>query len=141
MQKTRVIKKGDNEVKWFLIDAKGQNLGRLAVKISKVLMGKDKVTYTNNLFSGDNVIVINAKDVAISPKKVSSKMYYRYSGYPSGLTESSFEELMSKNPGVVIKNAVKGMIPNTKMGKVIMSHLHVSNDEKHQYDAQKPVTL
>ncbi len=141
MQKTKSIKKADLQLNWYVIDAKEMNLGRLAVEASGLLMGKKKVTYAKNLFSGDNVIIINAKDVKVTPRKVTDKMYYRHSGFPGGLRALSFEGMMKKNPSAVIREAIHGMVPKTKMGAEILSHLYVYNDEKNPHEAQKPIKL
>jgi large subunit ribosomal protein L13 len=141
MQKSSVIKKDQVKQGWVLIDAANANLGKLAVELSALLIGKRKLTYTTNLFSGDNVIVINAKDIRVSAKKVTTKVYHRHSGYPGGLSTLSFEQLMRKNPSAVVRNAVKGMVPKTKIGDEMLSHLFVYNDEKNPHEAQKPTTL
>lgn len=141
MQKTRVIKKADNQPHWYLIDAQGMNLGKLSVKAASLLLGKGKVTYTSHLFSGDNVIVINAKGIKVNEKKGEGKMYHRHSGFPGGLHTLNFNQLLVKNPSVIIKKSVKGMIPKTKLGDEIITHLYVYNDEKNPHEAQQPITL
>lgn len=141
MKTTRSIKKEEVKPNWYIIDAKGMNLGRLAVKVATLIKGKNKVTYAPNLLSGDHVIIVNAKGIEVSTKKVENKEYHAHSGYPGGLKTLSFSKFMAKNPSTVVKIAVKGMLPKTKMGDKMLSLLHVYNDDKHPHEAQTPIKL
>lgn len=146
MQKSTVIKKADVKKDWYLIDATGVSLGKLSVAISKLLIGKNKLTYASNLDSGDNVIVINAKGIRVSDKKLSlktktGKIYRKHSGFQGGLKSVPFAVMFSKKPKTVIKLAVQGMVPKTKMGDQMMSHLFIYEDDKYEQEAQKPIKL
>src|SRR5258708_37710035 len=116
MNKTTTATKAKEIVRqWELVDVKGKVLGRVAVKIAKLLMGKSKPYFVRNLDCGDYVVVINAKEVAISGKKEGQKIYFRYSGYPGGLTQESLERLRARKPGDIITHAVKGMLPQNRL--------------------------
>lgn len=141
MQKTKVIKKADLQHSWYLIDASKYPLGKVSVMIAELLIGKKKLTYTTNMFSGDNVVVVNAAKAHVSPKKTSTKMYYKHSGFPGGLVEKTFEQLLKKSPRAVIMHAVKGMVPKTKMGDEMLRHIHIYNDAQHEHEAQQPINL
>src|SRR5450759_1062058 len=114
--KTYVPKQGDIETKWYLVDATGQNLGRLASDIARVLRGKHKAQYTPNDDVGDFVVVTNADKFRVSGKKLTDKTYFRHSGYPGGLRETSLEDLLVKHPERALEKAVRGMLPHTKLG-------------------------
>lgn len=119
--------------KWHLVDVKGKVLGRVAVDIAHELMGKGKSYFVKNLDCGDYVVVVNAKGVAVTGKKLREKTYYRHSGYPSGLKGDSLKELLQKDPRKVITNAVKGMLPQNKLRATMLKRLYVFSDEKHTY--------
>lgn len=125
---------------WYSIDAEGQILGRLATKAADLLRGKHKATYTPNLDSGDNVVILNAAKVKLSnDRKLTGKVYYRHSGYPGGIKKETFEEAMTKHPEKVIINAVKGMLPPSKQGKEQMTRLRVYKDANHKHTQEMQV--
>jgi len=129
------------EGKWFLMDAKGKILGRLAVQVARLLTGKDKKTFLPHWESGDSVVVINAKEITVSGTKRTKKMYKHYTGYQGGLKEYNFEKLMEKDPTAIIKKAVKGMLPKNRLGSRMLNRLFVYSDDKHKQQAQKPEIL
>ena len=133
------VKKMEKE--WFLIDAEGQILGRLASNIAKILMGKHKPTYTPNVDTGDYVIVVNAEKIKVTGKKLTDKIYYRHSGYLGGLKEETLMSLLSRKPEKVIELAVKGMLPKNKLGRKMIKKLKVYRGPEHPHQAQKPKVL
>lgn len=126
--KEKNIKKG-----WHLIDARGEVLGRISSQIAKILQGKNKTNYSTNLDTGDNVVVINAKYIRLTGKKLEEKTYLRYSGYPGGLRKISFQEMLIKNPAKTINLAVSGMLPKNKLRDKRLARLYIFPDEKHTY--------
>lgn len=118
---------------WQLIDAKGKVLGRVAVEIAHLLMGKSKPYFVRNLDCGDYVVVINAKDVAVTGKKLTEKTYYRHSGYPSGLKGESLKDLIARRPEEVVTHAVSGMLPQNKLKDTMLKRLRVFATEEHKY--------
>ncbi len=139
--KTFLPKKETIEKKWWLIDAEGIVLGRLATKIANILRGKDKPTYTPFFDTGDFVIVVNADKVKLTGKKEEQKMYYRHSGYLGGLKETSFKHMIAKHPERVITHAIKGMLPKNKLNRKILKKLKVYAGSEHKHKAQKPESL
>ena len=136
---TYSLKQKDIKKKWYLIDAEGLVLGRLASKISMILRGKHKTTFTPHLDCGDNVVVINAKKVKLTGSKEKKKVYFKHTGYPGGLKETSFLEMINgKNSTNVIRKAVERMMSANALSKKQLSNLKVFNDEKHTLEAQKP---
>jgi len=131
----------EREIKWYLVDAKDKILGRLAVKVARILMGKHKPTYAPHIADGDGVIVINARKIKVTGEKLSQKLYKRYSGYPDGLKEIPLAKLLEKKPEEVIRHAVKGMLPKNKLAKLMLRRLRVYPDEKHPHIAQRPITM
>ncbi len=127
--------------RWYLIDAKNKVLGRLGTKIAKILMGKDKVDFARYDDRGDAVVVINAAKVAVTGRKEQNKTYYRYTGYPSGLKETSLEKLREKKPEALIYHAVAGMLPKNRLGKGLIKKLYIYPEEKHPHEAQKLIEL
>lgn len=127
--------------RWFVVDARGKVIGRLASKVATVLLGKNKVSFLPYLDSGDYVIVINAAKIASTGNKEEKKIYYRYSGYPGGLKERTLKTLRSEKPEMVVKHAVAGMLPKTKLGKAVIKKLYVYSGEKHPHEAQKAEEL
>lgn len=123
---------------WVVIDAKGQTLGRLASQIAKILMGKHKPEYTPHVDTGDYVVVINAKEVKVTGKKSSQKKYFRYSGYPGGIRERTFAEMLVKHPTKPIEEAVKNMLPKTVLGRRMLKKLKVYAGPEHPHQAQDP---
>lgn len=132
------VPKGEVEREWLLVDAEGQNLGRLATKIAHLLLGKHRPDYTPGVLMGANVVVINAEKVDVYPTRLDSKMYYRHSGYPGGIKEISLRRQLEKFPERVIESAVKGMIPKTKLGRRMLKNLHVYAGVEHPHQAQQP---
>jgi large subunit ribosomal protein L13 len=126
---------------WHIVDAKGQILGRLSSQVARVLMGKTSPGYTPHVDAGNGVIVINAADIAVTGTKVKTKMYRSYSGYPGGYKERPFESVMKQDPAIVIKHAVKGMLPKTRLGKRMITRLLVYPGSDHPHSAQKPKPL
>ncbi len=136
--KTYVPKKDELEKKWWLIDAEGKVLGRLATEIAVLLRGKKNPKYIDFMDSGDFVVVINAEKVKVTGKKMEQKKYYSHSGYPGGLKERTLKELLAKKPEEVIKKAVWGMIPKNRLGRSIHKKLKVYRGTEHPHQAQKP---
>jgi len=126
------------ERKWYVIDAEGRNLGRMASEVASILRGKKKATFTPHVDCGDYVIVINAEKVAVTGKKRQEKIYKRHTGYPGGLRECTFEELMEKHPTEAVRHAVKGMMPKGKLGRQMFKKLKVYAGPEHEHQAQKP---
>ena len=123
---------------WLLIDAENQTLGRLASKVAYLLRGKHKTSFTPHLDMGDNVIVINAKKVRLTGKKLTDKVYVRHTGYPGGQRFGTPKELLVSKPEFIIKRAVKKMLPATRLGDAVIKNLHVFAGDKHEHDAQQP---
>ncbi len=139
--KTYIPKKADIEQKWYLVDLKGAILGRAAGRIADILRGKTKPYFTPHLDCGDHVIVVNASHVALTGRKASDKKYYRYTGYPGGLRETTFKKEIEKFPERVVERAVRGMIPHNRLGRKMFKKLHVYANEHHPHQAQKPEPL
>ena len=136
---TYSLKKKDIKKKWYLIDANGLVLGRLAAKVASILRGKHKTTFTPHLDCGDNVIVINAKKVMMTGNKVKEKKYYKHTGYPGGLKELYFKDIIKgTNPESIIKKAVERMMTSNALTKKQLSNLRIFKDEHHKLEAQKP---
>lgn len=136
--KTYVPKKDEIEKRWWLIDAEGKVLGRMATEIAVLLRGKKNPKYVDFMDSGDFVIVINAEKIRVTGKKLEQKKYYSHSGYPGGLKEKSLKELLEKKPEEVIRKAVWGMIPKNKLGRAVHKKLKVYRGPDHPHQAQKP---
>ena len=139
--RTYALKSKDIQRKWWLVDADGKVLGRMASRIAKILQGKHKPNYSPYLDAGDHVIVINAEKVLLTGKKVKQKVYYRHSGYPDGLKKIKFLEMLNKNPEMIIIQAVKGMLPHNKLGRAMLRKLKVYSGSQHPHQAQKPELL
>jgi len=140
--KTYTTKESDiSQKRWYLADAKGKVLGRLAGKIARTLTGKGKSIYTPHLDCGDGVIVINAKDIVVTGKKLLQKKYTSYSGYPGGLKVKTLETMLEERPTEVIRHAVKGMLPKNKLGRGMLSRLKVYPASEHPHEAQMPIPL
>ena len=129
------------ERKWYVVDAEGATLGRLASEIEKVLRGKNKPEYTPHIDTGDYVIVVNAEKVKVTGKKLQQKIYYNHSDYVGGMKETTLAELLAKKPEKVIELAVKGMLPKGPMGRDMIKKLHVYAGPEHANQAQKPEVL
>jgi large subunit ribosomal protein L13 len=137
--KTYVPKKEQIEKKWWLVNAEGKVLGRLATEVAVLLRGKRKPEFVDFLDSGDFVVVINAEKVKVTGKKMEQKKYYSHSGYPGGIKEKSYKELLENKPEEIIKKAVWGMIPKNKLGRAVYKKLKVYRGPHHPHEAQKPV--
>ena len=139
--RTKVPKKNEIQEKWWVIDAEGKVLGRLATKIATILRGKNKLYFTNFMDIGDYVIVVNAEKVRLTGKKPKQKIYRSHSGYIGGLKEITFEKLIAKKPEEVIRRAVWGMLPKNRLGRAIFKKLKVYRGPNHPHQAQKPELL
>jgi large subunit ribosomal protein L13 len=139
--KTYTPKKGEIEQKWYVVDADGQVLGRLATRVASVLRGKHKPQYTPFLDTGDHVIVVNAAKVVLTGNKREKKVYYSHSGYPGGLKQTTSKEMMEKHPERVMMMAVKGMLPHNALGRALLKKLRVYAGPEHDQEAQKPEPL
>ena len=129
------------ERKWYVVDATGYTLGRLASEIAKVLRGKNKAIFTPHIDCGDYVIVVNAEKIKVTGKKLDQKIYYNHSDYVGGMRETTLREMMAKKPEKVIELAVKGMLPKGPLGRSMIDKLHVYAGPEHEQAAQKPVEL
>jgi large subunit ribosomal protein L13 len=127
--------------KWFLVDASGKTLGRLATEVASVLAGKRNPKYVPYIDMGDQVVVVNAEKIRLTGLKSGQKVYRRYTGFPGGLREESFVRLLERKPEQIIEEAVKGMLPKTKMGRKMVSKLQVYKGDKHPHAAQNPQPL
>ena len=131
-------KQGEIVRKWYVVDASGQTLGRLATQIADTLRGKRKPTYTPHVDTGDFVIVVNAEKIAVTGNKREDKMYYRHSGYPGGLKSRSLNEMLERRPEEVIRLAVKGMLPRNRLARKQLTKLKVYAGPEHPHAAQQP---
>ena len=139
--KTYSVKANEIKREWYLINAEGKTLGRLASEIAKILKGKHKPIYSPHLDCGDYVIVINAEKIRVTGRKLDQKIYYRHSGYPGGLKSITLREQFAKHPERVIKAAVKGMLPKNRLGRKMLKKLKVYAGDSHPHQAQKPKVL
>lgn len=129
------------ERKWYVVDAEGKTLGRLASEVAKVLRGKNKPTFTPHIDTGDYVIVVNAAKIAVTGKKLDQKIYYHHSDYVGGMKETTLREMLAKKPEKVIELAIKGMLPKGPLGCQMITKLHVYAGPEHEQQAQKPEAL
>ena len=141
MRQTTMAKEATIERKWYVVDAEGLTLGRLASEVATVLRGKHKPTYTPHVDTGDFVIVINAEKVALTGKKASDKMYHRHTGHPGGLKSTTAGDLRENKPERLIELSVKGMIPDNRLGRKQLTKLHVYRGAEHGHAAQQPEVL
>ena len=139
--KTYMANPDKSERKWYVVDAEGQTLGRLAAEVAKVLRGKNKPEFTPHIDTGDNVIVINAEKIKVTGKKLDQKVYYHHSDYVGVMKETTLREMMAKKPEQVIELAVKGMLPKGPLGRTMIKKLHVYAGAEHAHQAQKPEVL
>ncbi len=139
--KTYYAKKGEIDRKWYLIDASGKTLGKLATEAAKILRGKNKAIYTPNVDCGDFVVVVNAEKIKVSGKKMQDKKYYRHSGHIGNLKAETLEEKLKKKPEDVIRIAVKGMLPRNKLNRKVIKKLKIYKGSSHPHKAQKPEKL
>jgi large subunit ribosomal protein L13 len=126
------------ERKWHVIDAEGQTLGRLATEIARLLRGKNKPQYTPHVDTGDFVVVVNAEKVVVTGKKAEQKVYYRHTGYPGGLRETSYETMLERKPTEILRKAVRGMMPRTRLGRQQFRKLKIYAGPEHPHEAQAP---
>ncbi|HEX9550285.1 MAG TPA: 50S ribosomal protein L13 [Candidatus Limnocylindrales bacterium] len=139
--KTYTVRESEIERRWFVVDATGQTLGRLATQVARVLSGKHKPTWTQHLDTGDHVIVLNASKVSISAGKTESKLYIRHSGHPGGYKEETLGRLLERRPEEVVRRAVKGMLPKTRLGAQQLRKLKIYAGNDHPHQAQQPEPL
>jgi large subunit ribosomal protein L13 len=139
--KTTYPRKEDIKRAWHLIDVNGEVLGRISAKVAGLLKGKHKVDFSPHVDMGDGVVVINAEKVKITGKKLEQKVYKRFSGYPGGLRLEKLESLLKRRPEDVLRHAIKGMLPKTKLGRKMMKRLRVYAGDKHPHTAQEPKKL
>ncbi|MGF1472651.1 MAG: 50S ribosomal protein L13 [Rubrobacteraceae bacterium] len=126
------------ERKWYVVDAEGKTLGRLASEIARILRGKNKPRYTPHVDTGDFVIVVNADRVSVTGKKAQQKLYRRHTGYPGGLREASYEQMMDRKPTEILRKAVYGMMPKTRLGRQQFKKLKIYAGPEHPHEAQSP---
>lgn len=141
MQGTYVVREGEIVHRWYVVDADGVVLGRLASQVAAILRGKHKPTFTPWLDTGDYVIVVNAARVELTGHKLDKKLHYWHTGYPSGLRTISYRKFMAKDPAAVVRLAVRGMLPKTPLGRAMLRKLHVYAGPEHPHMAQTPETL
>ncbi len=139
--KTMMAKESQIERKWYIVDAEGKILGRLATEVARILKGKHKPTYTPHVDTGDYVIIINAEKIKVTGKKESQKLYRHHTGYVGGLKEISYKTMMEKHPERILKHAVKGMLPKNILGRQMMKKLKIYVGPEHKNDAQRPEVL
>jgi large subunit ribosomal protein L13 len=140
-QDTYYAKPDKIENKWWIIDAKGQILGRIASQVASIVRGKNKVDFTPSMDVGDFVVIINAEQIKVTGNKEEDKIYYRHSGYPGGLKAIAYKDLMKKDPTEVLFKAIKGMLPKNKLGRKLHSKVKIYCGEKHPHEAQLPEKL
>lgn len=139
--KTYAVKASEIEREWFVVDAEGKTLGRLASEIAQILKGKHKPIYSPHLDVGDYVIVINADKVRVTGRKLEQKFYYRHSGYPGGLKSINLKDQLARHPTRVLEAAVRGMLPKSKLGRRMIKKLKIYAGRKHPHQAQQPKEL
>ena len=139
--RTFIPKEKDFQRKTYLVNASGKTLGRLASKVATVLIGKRKVVFAPDQISGDQVIIINAKDIHVTGKKTTDKVYAHYTGYPGGHKSYTFEELNAKKPDEVVRRAISRMLPKNKLGREMLRRLRIFGGAEHKHQAQKPIAL
>jgi large subunit ribosomal protein L13 len=139
--KTYNAKPGEIQRDWLVVDAEGKTLGRLATQIAVRLRGKHKAVYTPHVDTGDFVVVVNAEKIAVTGKKLDEKMYYKHSGYPGGLRERSLREQLDRQPTEVLRKAVKGMLPRTRLGRAQLTKLKIYAGPEHPHEAQAPTVF
>ena len=139
--KTTSVRSNEINRDWFIVDAEGQILGRLASEIAQILRGKKKPSFTPHMDMGDFVVVVNADKIKVSGKKEEDKSYFRHSGYPGGITQISLKQVRQVFPERIIMNAVKGMLPRNRLGRKLLTHLKVYSGELHPHTAQQPKTI
>ena len=138
---TRSIRANEISREWFIVDAEGQTLGRLASEIAQIIRGKKKPFFTPHMDMGDFVVVVNAEKVKVTGNKEKNKTYFRHSGYPGGVTQISLRKVRQDYPERIITNAVKGMLPHNRLGRQLLTHLKVYSGTDHPHSAQLPKTI
>ena len=138
---TRSIRANEISREWFIVDAEGQTLGRLASEIAQIIRGKKKPFFTPHMDMGDFVVVVNAEKVKVTGNKEKDKTYFRHSGYPGGVTQISLRKVRQDYPERIITNAVKGMLPHNRLGRQLLTHLKVYSGADHPHSAQLPKTI
>lgn len=141
MDKTFVVKQENVKEQWFIVDAEGQTLGRVASKVAAVLRGKDSPMFTPGTDLGRHVIVINAEKIVVTGKRLDQKIYYRHSMYPGGLKSESLRQRLDTHPERALTTAIKGMLPHNRHGRALMRHLRVYKGTEHPHQAQQPQPL
>ena len=141
LQKTWTAKPGEVSRDWYVVDADGKTLGRLATQIADTLRGKNKAQYTPHVDTGDFVVVVNAEKIAVTGKKLTDKMYYRFTGYIGNLKSESLQQALAAHPERVLETAVKGMLPKNPLGRAMYSKLKVYKGPSHPHSAQQPQAL
>lgn len=139
--KTKSASKDTVQKDWYIVDASNEILGRLSTKVAKILRGKNKPVFTPHADCGDNVIIINAEKIRVTGNKVSDKTYIHYTGYPGGQRTETFNHLLHRNPAKVIENAIRGMLPKTRLGRAIFKNLYIYKGSEHPHQAQQPKEL
>jgi large subunit ribosomal protein L13 len=139
--KSYTARQGEVSRRWYVVDAQGKILGRLASRIAMVLRGKNKPTFTPHMDTGDFVVVVNAAQVQMTGRKLDNKFYYRHSGYPGGLKEISARHLLIKKPEEILRHAVRGMLPKNSLGRQLLKKLKIYTGGKHPHQAQQPAPL
>jgi len=139
--RTYVAKPADIERRWYVVDAEGQTLGRLASQVASILRGKNKPIFTPFLDTGDHVIIVNAEKIVVTGRKMDKKLYYHHSGYPGGMKVTSFRKMMQIKPERAIERAVRGMLPHNRLGRAMGRKLKVYAGPAHPHEAQQPVAL
>lgn len=141
MRTTYIAKPAEVERKWYVVDAEGQTLGRLASEVAKILRGKHKPIYTPHVDTGDHVIIINADKIVVTGKKLDQKIYAHHTGYAGGLKERTLRQMLDKKPEEVLKEAIRGMLPKNTLGRKMFTKLRVYAGPEHEQQAQKPEVL
>jgi len=141
MMKTYAVKTADIKREWRVVDADGATLGRLATRIAVMLRGKHRATFSTHIDTGDPVIVLNASKIKVTGRKLQAKQYVRHSGYPGGMRTESLERLLARRPEEVIRRAVRGMLPQNRLGEQMIRKLHVYAGAEHPHAAQRPTEL
>ncbi len=139
--KSYMAKVNEVEKKWYVVDAEGKTLGRLATEVATILRGKHKPEYTPHVDTGDFVIIINAEKVALTGKKLDQKFHTYHTGHPGGLKQIPFRKMLQEKPELLVYNSIKGMLPKTRLGRQMIKKLKVYAGAQHNHEAQKPVNL
>jgi large subunit ribosomal protein L13 len=141
MMKSYMARPLEVERKWYVVDAEGQTLGRLATEVARILRGKNKPQYTPHVDTGDFVVVVNAEKVVVTGRKAEQKVYRRHSGYPGGLKTTTYEQMLERRPTEILRRAVKGMMPKTRLARQQLRKLKIYAGSEHPHAAQNPQTL